>query len=276
MGAAWISWTTIITLIFTASQIPALISVRTTAVTGEEGQTFYFKCEYPQSWWSNAKYLCRMDDNDNHLIRTDQHNEWETNGRFSLYDNTTAAFFLVKVDRLVPEDSGTYWCGVDVSLHPDHISAIHLNVSQDVPMDKLNMSLLLTAAMCVAAILFVCLFTLCLLHAVKHQRSGPPQNEETSNDYETVTPGVGTEPEPSCTCSPLDRAALSAPSPPPPDLCSHLTPNHRESAVTLSEYYDVDVRGHVCQYQHLDLSQLEDHVYHKLCGPKEGPTQMNC
>ena len=109
--------------------VTALISVRTTAVTGVEGQTFNFTCEYPQSWQSNAKYLCRADDNDNKLIRTERNNQWETNGRFSLYDNTTAAFFLVQVDRLVPEDGGTYWCGVDV-LQPDHFSVIHLNVSR--------------------------------------------------------------------------------------------------------------------------------------------------
>ncbi|XP_034453626.1 uncharacterized protein LOC117769088 isoform X5 [Hippoglossus hippoglossus] len=141
---------------------------------------------------------------------------------------------------------------------------------------ELNMSLFLTAAMCVAAILFVCLFTLCLLCAVKHQRSGPRQNRETSADYETMTPGEGTEPEPRCTCSPSDCAAPSAPPPPPPDLCPHFTSKHRESTVTLGEYAEVDVRGHVCQYQHLDLSQLEDHVYHRLCGPKDGPMQMNC
>ncbi|CAB1443203.1 unnamed protein product [Pleuronectes platessa] len=271
MGAAGISWRTTMTVIITASQIPALISVRTRDVTGVEGQRFSFTCEYPQSWQSNAKYLCREDDNDNILIHTDRHNQWETNGRFSLYDNTTAAFLLVQVDRLVLEDGGRYRCGVHVDLQPDHISVIHLNVSQE-----LNISLFLTAAMCAAAILFVCLFTLCLLCAVKHQRSGPRQNRETSGDYETMTPGEGTEPEPRCTCSSSDCAALSAPPLPPPDLCPHSTSKHRESTVSLGEYAEVDVRGHVCQYQHLDLSQLEDHVYHALCGPKDGPIQMNC
>ncbi|XP_062244123.1 uncharacterized protein LOC133953945 [Platichthys flesus] len=295
MGAAGISWRTTMTVIITAIQIPALISVSVRTVSGVEGQTFSFTCEYPQSWQSNAKYLCREDDNDNLLISTDRHNQWVTNGRFSLYDNTTAAFFLVQVDRLVPEDGGRYWCGVDVNLQ-DHIRAIHLNVSRaakpptnqihhinevsttstDIKVDKLNISLLLTAAMCVAAILFVCLFTLCLLCVVKHQRSAPRQNRETSADYETMTPGEGTEPEPRCTCSSSACAALSAPPLPPPDLCPHSTSKNRESTVSLGVYAEVDVRGHVSQYQHLDLSQLEDHVYHALCGPKDGPMQMNC
>ncbi|GLD60847.1 CMRF35-like molecule 8 [Lates japonicus] len=114
-----------------------------------------------------------------------------------------------------------------------------------------------------------------------HSRSRPRPNRETSSDYETMMPGVGTEPEPCCTSSAPDCTAL----PPPPDLCSHFTSKQRESAVTLglSEYVDVDVPGHICQYQHLDLSRLEEHVYHSLqgnSGPKDGPLgvkeQINC
>ncbi|AWP06010.1 Hypothetical protein SMAX5B_007422 [Scophthalmus maximus] len=234
MGAAWISWRTTIAVIFTILQIRGLTSVITTKVYGVEGQTFDFSCEYPHSWQSNAKYFCLFDDNDNHLIRTDKHDQWETEGRFSLYDNTTGAFFIVRVDKLVPGDSGIYWCGVDVSSHPDHISAKQLYVSRE-----LNKPLFLTAVMCVAAILFVFLFTLCLLWAVKRQRLGPRQNREltitkldkvnrsdltckkqftvneclvssqTSSDYETMTPGVGTEPEHRCTCLASDCAGPS-------------------------------------------------------------------
>lgn len=293
MGAAWISWRTTIAVIFTILQIRGLTSVITTKVYGVEGQTFDFSCEYPHSWQSNAKYFCLFDDNDNHLIRTDKHDQWETEGRFSLYDNTTGAFFIVRVDKLVPGDSGIYWCGVDVSSHPDHISAKQLYVSRvnlipnfttDPTVDKLNKPLFLTAVMCVAAILFVFLFTLCLLWAVKRQRLGPRQNRETSSDYETMTPGVGTEPEHRCTCLASDCAGPSGP--PPPDLCSHVTPKHRDSAFSLNmgEYADVDAPGHICQYQHLDRSRLEDHVYHRLhanCAPKDGThlgdkEQINC
>ncbi len=84
-------------------------------------------------------------------------------------------------------------------------------------------------------------------------------------------PGVTTEPELRCSCSASDYDDISALPPPPPDLCSLFTSKHRESAVT---YVDVDVSGHICQYQHLDLSRLEEHVYHSLhrnSGPKDGP-----
>lgn len=108
---------------------------------------------------------------------------------------------------------------------------------------------------------------------------------QTSSDYETMMPGVGTEPELCCSCSARDWTDLSALPPPPSDLCSHFTSKHRESTVTLglSEYVDVDAPGHICQYQHLDLGRLEEHVYHSLhgnSGPKDGPLgvkeQINC
>ncbi|XP_035516442.1 uncharacterized protein LOC118327257 [Morone saxatilis] len=286
MGATWISWRTTTTVILTILQIQALISVETKAVTGVEGQRFDFRCNYQDSQQSNAKYLCYENDNvsSNHLIWTDKHNKWVTNGRFSLYDNTTGAFFIVRVDKLNSEDSGMYWCGVDISQHPDHISVIQLNVSRgtvspnfqkDLTVDKLNLPLYLTAVMCVAALLGVCLFTLCLLLAVKQRRPGPRQNREFSSDYETMMPGVRPEPELCCSCSCSD-SALSALAPPPPDLCSHFTSKQRESTVTLGQgdYVDVDVPAHICHYQHLDLSSLEEHVYHCLNGnsrPKDGP-----
>ncbi|XP_044046848.1 uncharacterized protein LOC122873770 isoform X2 [Siniperca chuatsi] len=293
MGTTWISWRTTTTVIITILQIQALISVRTTAVTGVEGQRFDFRCVYPDNWQSNAKYFCHDNDDNvssNPLIRTDKHNQWERNGRFSLYDNITGAFFIVRVDKLLSEDSGTYRCGVDVSSHPDHISFIQLNVSKANPAEhlthyKFHLPLYLTTVMCVAAILCVCLFTLCLLLAVKHRRSGPHLNRETSSDYETMMPGVITEPEHRCSCSSPDCPDLSALPPPPPDLCPHFTSKHRESTVTLGlgEYVDVDVPGHICQYQHLDLSRLEEHIYHSLqgnSGPKYGPLgvkeQINC
>lgn len=150
----------------------------------------------------------------------------------------------------------------------------------DDPVNKIHLSLFVTAAMCMAAILFICLFTLCLLLAVKHRRPGARQNRESSSDYETMMPGVRTEPELLCGSSTPDCADPSALPSPPPDLCSHFTSKHRESTVTLGEYVDVDVPK---QYQHLDLSRLEEHVYHSLNGlgdPKDEPLggkkQSNC
>ncbi|XP_035804971.2 transmembrane domain-containing protein TMIGD3-like [Amphiprion ocellaris] len=298
MGANWVSQRTTTALIVTLLQIRALISVKTTAVTGVEGQTFDFRCEYPSSRQSYAKYFCRVDDKDSqsHLIRTERHDQWEREGRFSLYDNTSGAFFIVRVDELTLKDTGTYWCGVDISYLPDHISVIQLNVTRNHhlytfhpanitpanPMnqavDKVHLPLFLTAVMCVAAMPFVCLFTFCLQLAVKNRRSRHRQNREMSSEYETMMPGVRTEPEFRCSCSAPDPPDLSALPQPPSDFCPHLMSKHRESDITLDlgDYVDVDVPGHMCQYQHLDLSRLEEHVYHCLHGnngPKHGPVK---
>ncbi|XP_023276412.1 CMRF35-like molecule 8 isoform X2 [Seriola lalandi dorsalis] len=287
MGASWISWRTTLSVITILPQIRALTSVKT--VTGVEGQTLSFRCEYSHELWNNTKYFNR-DDEEYPLIRTDKHDQWERNGRFSLYDNTTGAFIIIQVDKVVPEDSGIYLCGVDLSLRTDRISKIQLNVPRAKPPEnltqyKLHMPLFLTAVMCVAAILFVCLFTLCLLWAVKQQRSDPHQNREASSDYETMMPGVETELEPRCTSFTQDCADLSPEAPPPPDLCSHFTSKHRESTVSLGlgDYVDVDIPGNICQYQNLDLSRLEEHVYHIInvnSSPKDGylgvKPQINC
>ncbi|TKS68999.1 CMRF35-like molecule 9 [Collichthys lucidus] len=253
----------------------SLISVKPKTVVGVEGQSFDFRCEYKDGQQNNSKYFCYVGDNGCvNLIRTEEHTKSVENGRFSLHDNTSRAFFIVTVDKLTLKDSRTYWCGVDIHSNPDENSVIHLNV-----LPELHMPLYLTAVMCVSAIFIVCLFTLCLLLAVKHRRSGEHRlNRETSSsDYETMMPGVRTEPE-ICNCSDPNCTELSAFPSSPPDLCSHFTPKHRESTVTLGVGEYVDVLAPGCPYQHLDLGQLEDHVYHSLhekSGPKDRPPQIN-
>lgn len=107
-----------------------LMSGTTTTVTGVEGQTLSFRCDYPQDCQSNKKYFYQVDDSvsNTYLMLLSNGNQSARNGRFSLYDNTTEAFVIIRVDKLSLEDSGTYWCGVDVSSRPDHISVIQLTV----------------------------------------------------------------------------------------------------------------------------------------------------
>ncbi|XP_060909426.1 uncharacterized protein LOC132986797 [Labrus mixtus] len=272
MGANRRATTTILLILL---QIQALMSAKTT-VGGVEGLIFTFRCHYPDDYRIKAKFFCLDVDNicSVPIIQTDKHEQWVEKGRYSMYDNTTAAFFIVRVDKLTLEDSGTYCCLVDICGSPDHISIIKLNVSRvtaavfpkDLTVDKLHLPLYLTAVMCVAAILCVCTFTLCLLMAVKQQRES--QRSRETSVYETMMPHVSTEPQLHRSCSYPDCNDLSTLPPLPPDLCSHFTSKNRESAVTLSpsEYEDVDVSENICQYQHLDLEHLEEHVYHCLRG----------
>ncbi|XP_017281094.1 CMRF35-like molecule 1 [Kryptolebias marmoratus] len=275
----WILWKTPLAVIIVFLQIQALISIKTTAVTSSEGQMFEFRCDYPAGWENNVKYFCRTDDDESkkNELQINQHDQWEEKGRFSAYDNSTGAFFIIRVNKLYPNDSGTYWCGVKLIDQGDHISVIQLNVSQVTEMHdstrshtvhKFTLQLFLTAMLCVAAMLFVCLFTAFLLMAVKQKKSAPRKKRETSTDYETMMPGVQAETEPCCCCAHRDYTDLSALPRPTSDLCSHLAYGQRESIVSFSlgEYVDVDVPGHICQYHHLDSDQLEEHVYHTLHG----------
>lgn len=95
-----------------------------------EGQRFDFRCEYSDGLQTNAKYFCHDDNNvpSCHLIRTGLPDKWVKDERFSLYDNTTGAYFTVKVEKLSLKDSGKYWCGVDTLHQSDNISAVELNV----------------------------------------------------------------------------------------------------------------------------------------------------
>ncbi|MEQ2212377.1 hypothetical protein XENOCAPTIV_029902 [Xenoophorus captivus] len=150
----------------------SLICDKPRVVSGTEGQTFDFRCEYPNNWNNKSKYFCCFDFKKSfaQLVRTSNHNEWTTAGRVSLYDNATASFFIVRVDKLSLNDSGMYWWGADGS---DHIKRIDLNVSPEV-----TLQLFLTMILCIGAMMFVCLFTICLLLAAKKRRSTPQQRRE--------------------------------------------------------------------------------------------------
>lgn len=89
---------------------------------------------------------------------------------------------------------------------------------------------------------------------------------QVSSDYVTMMPGVN--PYPELSCMDADCAQLSDSRPTPPDLSSYLSLKQRESTVTFSnnEYADVGVSRHIGTYQHLDLSRVEEHVYHSLHG----------
>lgn len=175
-----------------------------------------------------------------------------------------------------------------------------------------HLQLVLTAVTCVAALLFVCLFTLSLLRGVKQQSTASSQNREVcsrdrlfillrskhvtfrlicidhsktshvwsrnvserlffhqiSSDYVTMMPGVTTAAETTGSHSPPDCTDLTALKP-PPDVCSDITSKHRHSSVTpsLTDYVDVEEQGQMCQeqqYQHLDPSLLEEHIYYSL------------
>uniref|UniRef100_A0A3P9MSW9 Ig-like domain-containing protein n=1 Tax=Poecilia reticulata TaxID=8081 RepID=A0A3P9MSW9_POERE len=101
---------------------PALMCDKLTVVSGTEGQMFDFICEYPSDSKNNTKHFCCLDIDESfgQVVRTSKHNEWTREGRVSLYDNTTAGYFIVRLDKLYLNDSGKYHCGDFGS--SDHVS----------------------------------------------------------------------------------------------------------------------------------------------------------
>ncbi|KAL7852060.1 hypothetical protein SRHO_G00178450 [Serrasalmus rhombeus] len=103
-------------------------------VTVYSGGGVLIKCRYERRYTSNQKYLCKgswpgLTCTDQ--IKTGDKNKFNTTGRFSLFDNTSAAQFWVVIRELTVEDSGTYQCGVDIYLDFDILTPVELKVEED-------------------------------------------------------------------------------------------------------------------------------------------------
>uniref|UniRef100_A0A671NKH3 Ig-like domain-containing protein n=1 Tax=Sinocyclocheilus anshuiensis TaxID=1608454 RepID=A0A671NKH3_9TELE len=60
--------------------------------------------------------------------QTEEKDKWIHSGRFSLFDDTTAAVFSVTFRDLSEQDSGTYQCGVDRTTAKDSYTEVKMNV----------------------------------------------------------------------------------------------------------------------------------------------------
>uniref|UniRef100_A0A673MED0 Ig-like domain-containing protein n=1 Tax=Sinocyclocheilus rhinocerous TaxID=307959 RepID=A0A673MED0_9TELE len=90
---------------------------------------FYLSLYQRKEYTVNAKYFCRGQWSEcTDRIRTNIKNKWVDSGRFSLFDDTTAAVFTVTFRDLSERDSGTYQCGVDISGIKDSHTEVNLNV----------------------------------------------------------------------------------------------------------------------------------------------------
>uniref|UniRef100_W5KPW1 CMRF35-like molecule 2 n=1 Tax=Astyanax mexicanus TaxID=7994 RepID=W5KPW1_ASTMX len=98
-------------------------------IVGVDGQRAQIYCSYPPGKEENDKYFCRLHGfTCEDLIRTNTRNTWVTRGRVALLDNTRARVFTINISALSLEDSGKYWCGVDVSMRPDEITEVRISV----------------------------------------------------------------------------------------------------------------------------------------------------
>ncbi|XP_053713617.1 CMRF35-like molecule 8 isoform X2 [Synchiropus splendidus] len=113
-------------------QSQALRSIKPKAVVALNGKPLNFTCDYQPGMQSHAKYFCRVEEDlcSAQTVWADKHDTVVTAGRYSLYDNTSGAFVSVGLDIVLLEDSGLYWCGVDICERADYITPILLTVVQ--------------------------------------------------------------------------------------------------------------------------------------------------
>ncbi len=98
-------------------------------MTGYSGGGVRIRCKYNKIYKANTKYFCRGQRSKcTNQIKTNTKNKWFDSGRFSLYDDTTAAVFTVTIRDLSEQDSGTYYCGTDISWDKDSYTEVNLKV----------------------------------------------------------------------------------------------------------------------------------------------------
>ncbi|KAL6471071.1 hypothetical protein MHYP_G00197210 [Metynnis hypsauchen] len=93
-------------------------------VTGFLGGRIMMKCRHPLEN-PKARFLCRESEGEcPEKTYTNVQNEWQQNGGFSLYDDTSGKSLMVFFRNLT---EGTYRCGVDVSEFTD--TSVYMNTS---------------------------------------------------------------------------------------------------------------------------------------------------
>jgi len=102
------------------------------SVTGYSGGGVNITCEYDKGYTENKKYFCKREwPSCKDQIMTDNKDTWVHNGRFSLYDNTSSAVFTVTIRNLTEEDSGKYYCGVDIPTGIDSSTEVNLVIKSE-------------------------------------------------------------------------------------------------------------------------------------------------
>ncbi|XP_072536971.1 polymeric immunoglobulin receptor-like isoform X2 [Salminus brasiliensis] len=98
---------------------------------GMEGASVDICCHYPDGYQDYIKYFCRnpCKDDDDILIKSESSN---STIRYTGLDNVTEQNFIVTIRNLVKEDSGVYYCGVEMSGH-DILDKVNVFVSRETP-----------------------------------------------------------------------------------------------------------------------------------------------
>ncbi|XP_028815031.1 uncharacterized protein LOC114767421 [Denticeps clupeoides] len=114
----------------TCDEIICSVRVGVTPVIGYEGGEVDIRCPYEDKYDKYTKYLCRGECLIGQSIKIEHGQTSAAEGRFSLYDNTTAGSFTVTITGLTAQDSGKYWCGIDRPSWKDLYTELQLSVKK--------------------------------------------------------------------------------------------------------------------------------------------------
>ncbi|XP_064189851.1 polymeric immunoglobulin receptor-like isoform X1 [Anguilla rostrata] len=101
-------------------------------VAVQTGRSVTIPCHYDKKYEKQVKYWCRGSDWNTcrTLVRTDSP---KVEGETSITDDPTHHVFTVTMTKLKTEDSGYYWCGIEINGGGDESTRLYLSVTAGTP-----------------------------------------------------------------------------------------------------------------------------------------------
>ncbi|XP_056442558.1 uncharacterized protein LOC130379637 isoform X5 [Gadus chalcogrammus] len=227
-------------------------------VKGLVGGTVRIECTHTNAQ-SNTKYFCKGECRYQDVLITSKTGGSE---KYSIEDKGNT--FITTMRNLQLKDTGNYWCAIE-RFGLDTYVEVYLKVN-----DGSQVSWILTVAMCMESLLFVCLFTFLLWLLARHMRNNTGRrrrqesNREKENDYETMSPVGPPRPESKFVRSGRKKRVLPQPAPNTVPTKPRRPTVSACITIDLNEHADVADSGQTCLYQSLNLNLNEESVYHTL------------
>ncbi|XP_061736538.1 CMRF35-like molecule 6 isoform X3 [Nerophis ophidion] len=111
------------------------LKAETMSVTGVSGQNITITCS-SKDRDDNNKYFCKdpcMKNYDILISSSVDKDKWDTN-KYSIRDEKS--IFYVTIFHLKKEDSGTYWCGIDVPWGRDRLEIVVITVKEAITPER--------------------------------------------------------------------------------------------------------------------------------------------
>ncbi|XP_036980401.1 polymeric immunoglobulin receptor-like isoform X2 [Acanthopagrus latus] len=100
-------------------------------VSVKAGGSISIPCLYEPRYRNNVKYLCKGSSwtSCSYVVKTNT----QSSGRFSISDDKTQRIVTVTMKNLKEQDTGYYWCAVEINNGGDDRQYFHLSVTRDTP-----------------------------------------------------------------------------------------------------------------------------------------------